>query len=447
MQTLLVFSHLRWDFVYQRPQHLLSRLAKHYRVLFFEEPVRGNKTPFLQRLAPCPNVEVLRPHTTVDAVGFHDDQLPELKHLLAEYLNDFSIDNYLVWFYTPMALPLLADLAPQAVIYDCMDELSAFKNAPRQMLQREQALLKRAQLVLTGGPSLYEAKRRLHRTVRCFPSAVDVEHFAPRASSSNGNAVGVSSPHVTMPVMSPSATSGGKRSPYREDAERLHAEIPHPRLGFFGVIDERFDAELITAVADAAPNWQLVMVGPIVKIDPASLPSRANVHWLGQQSYEILPHLVAQWDVCLLPFARNESTRFISPTKTLEYMAAEKPIVSTPIHDVVSLYGDSVSIAATAGEFISACAAGLAESAEQRQLRVERMRGHVTRCTWDRTAREVHREIEAMLRVQTDAAIAEIELVRRPSSTRTAEALRVQAADRLGARATNEAVMPSVAAQ
>jgi len=448
MQTLLVFSHLRWDFVYQRPQHLLSRLAKNYRILFFEEPMRGNKTPFLERLAPCPNVEVLRPHTTVDAVGFHDDQLPELKHLLAEYLSDFSIDNYLVWFYTPMALPLLADLKPQAVIYDCMDELSAFKNAPRQMMQREQALLKRAQLVLTGGPSLYEAKRRLHKSVRCFPSAVDAEHFSRRESSSNGSSVGVSSPHVTMPVVSALPASDRKRSPYREDAERLHAEIAHPRLGFFGVIDERFDAQLVAAVADAAPNWQLVMVGPIVKVDPASLPKRANIHWLGQQPYEVLPHLVAQWDVCLLPFARNESTRFISPTKTLEYMAAEKPIVSTPIHDVASLYGDSVSIAATAGEFISACAAGLAESTADRQSRIERMRGHVSRCTWDRTAREIHHEIEAVLQAQSSAvAIAEIEHVRRPSSTRTAEALRVQAVDRVGSRATNEVVMPSAAAQ
>ena len=310
MQTLLVFSHLRWDFVYQRPQHLLSRLAKHYRVLFFEEPVRGNQTPYLQRLAPCPNVEVLRPHTTVDAVGFHDDQLPELKHLLAEYLSDFSIDDYLVWFYTPMALPLLAELTPQAVIYDCMDELSAFKNAPRQMIQREKALLKRAQLVLTGGPSLYEAKRRLHSAVRCFPSAVDAEHFSPRAPAANTSSPGVSSPHVTMPVMStppaisPLTVSDRKRSPFKEDAERLHASIAHPRLGFFGVIDERFDAELITAIADAAPNWQLVMVGPVVKIDPSSLPQRANVHWLGQQPYEVLPHLVAEWDVCLLPFAR-----------------------------------------------------------------------------------------------------------------------------------------------
>ena len=142
------------------------------------------------------------------------------------------------------------------------------------------------------------------------------------------------------------------------------------------------------------------MAGPVVKIDPATLPQRANVHWLGQQPYEVLPHLVAEWDVCLLPFARNESTRFISPTKTLEYMAAEKPIVSTPIHDVVSLYGDCVSIAATAGEFIAACALSLAESAGERQLRLERMRSHVTRCTWDRTAREIHQEIEAMLQAQ-----------------------------------------------
>ena len=223
MQTLIVFSHLRWDFVYQRPQHLLSRLARDFRVLFFEEPVRGNLTPFLERLSPCRNVEVLRPHTTVDAGGFHDEQLPELQPLLVEYLRDFGIDDYIAWFYTPMALPLLSGLAPRAVIYDCMDELSAFRNAPRQMLQRESALLKRADLVLTGGPSLYEAKRSLHENVHCFPSAVDVEHYAPRAQRD------------ADPV-----------------AARLLADIPVPRLGFFGVIDERFDLDLLRG-ARAAP--------------------------------------------------------------------------------------------------------------------------------------------------------------------------------------------------
>lgn len=400
MQTLIVFSHLRWDFVFQRPQHLLSRIAKHYRVLFFEEPVRGNQTPFLQRFTPCPNVEVLRPHTTVDAVGFHDDQLPELKPLLAEYLSDFSIDDYLVWFYTPMALPLLAELEPRAVIYDCMDELSAFQGAPRQMMQRESALMKRAELVLTGGPSLYEAKRTLHSNVHCFPSAVDADHFSPRAVSRNVASGGVSSPHVSMAVMPSLKVAERTPSRFDHEAERLLGGVARPRLGFFGVIDERFDAQLLTAVADAAPNWQLVMVGPVVKIDPASLPQRPNVHWLGQQPYEILPHLVAQWDVCLLLFARNESTRFISPTKTLEYMAAEKPIVSTPIRDVIGLYGDCVAIAANHGEFISACASALAESELQRRRRVERMRNHVGQCTWDLTARAIHAEIEAVLRKQ-----------------------------------------------
>ncbi len=242
-------------------------------------------------------------------------------------------------------------------------------------------------------------------------------------------------------------TADRKGDPYKEEAERLHSLIARPRLGFVGVIDERFDAELITAVADAAPTWQLVMVGPVVKIDPASLPRRANVHWLGQQSYEVLPRRVAQWDVCLLPFARNESTRFISPTKTLEYMAAEKPIVSTPIHDVMGLYGDSVAIAATAGQFVSACAAALAEDAADRRLRLQRMRGHVSQCTWDRTARDVHAEIEALLRAQGNSAegVAGLERVMRASPKRTAETSRLQAVDRLTARTGAEVAMPSVA--
>lgn len=442
MQTLIVFSHLRWDFVYQRPQHLLSRLAKHYRVLFFEEPMRGNQTPFLQRLAPCENVEVLRPHTTVDAPGFHDDQLPELKPLLAEYLQDFAIDDYLVWFYTPMALPLLAELKPKAVIYDCMDELSAFKNAPRQMVQRESALIKRAQLMLTGGPSLYERKRGLHSNVLCFPSAVDAHHFSPHAKLGNGTSVDERSSHMTMPVAAP-LLARTARAALQADAERLHSGIARPRLGFFGVIDERFDLSLLSAVADGAPDWQLVMVGPVVKIDPASLPRKSNIHWLGQQSYEVLPHLVADWDVCLMPFARNESTRFISPTKTLEYMAAEKPIVSTPIHDVVSLYGNSVAIAATPSEFIAACAAALSESSGERRRRIERMRTHVALCTWDATARSIRREIEA-LRADADATSSTLNAERlfRSVRARASESLR----GGVGDRASAEVAMPSAAA-
>lgn len=442
MQTLIVFSHLRWDFVYQRPQHLLSRLAKHYRVLFFEEPVRAKQTPFLERLAPCANVEVLRPHTTIDASGFHDDQLPELKSLLSEYLSDFAITDYLVWFYTPMALPLLAELTPRAVIYDCMDELSAFKEAPRQMVQRETALMKRAQLVLTGGPSLYELKRGLHRNVHCFPSAVDAEHFRPRVTRMNGASRGITSPHITLPMVSPPHAIEA-RSKWQEDADRLHANIARPRLGFFGVIDERFDAALITALADRAPDWQLVMVGPVVKIDPATLPQRANLHWLGQQPYAVLPQLVAQWDVCLLPFARNESTRFISPTKTLEYMAAEKPIVSTSIQDVKGLYGDCVAIASNPAEFMDACHAALHEDDLERRRRIERMRVHVRHHAWDRTVQAIHGEIETLLAHQ-DIADNLPHAPERPIQTisaRAAEPVRVRPVD----RAAVEVAMPSSA--
>ncbi|MCW7536375.1 FAD-dependent oxidoreductase [Aquabacterium sp. A7-Y] len=367
---MLVFSHLRWDFVYQRPQHLLSRLAVQYRVLFVEEPVHEEGAPRLQSFHPCEGVEVLRPHTPVDAAGFHDDQLSVLKPLVQQHIEAHGIADYLVWFYTPMALPLLTGLQPRAVIYDCMDELSAFKFAPRQMRQRESALMKTADLVITGGPSLYEAKRGQNPHLHCFPSSVDAGHFAP-------------------------ATAG--RSPEANAAHALHANIPAPRLGFFGVIDERLDAPLVAALADARPDWQLVMAGPVVKIDPAQLPQRPNIHWLGQQPYERLPALVAGWDVCLLPFALNESTRFISPTKTLEYMAAEKPVVSTPIRDVTGLYGEHVRVGHDPASFIAACADALAESEAERSVRVEVMRACVASTSWDATARAIGALIDAAL--------------------------------------------------
>lgn len=363
MPYLIVFSHLRWDFVYQRPQHLMSRLAPHYRVLFFEEPVFDAGPPRIDTLSPQPNIEVLRPYTPVKAVGFHDDQLSVLKPMLAEYLSRKGIDDYLVWFYTPMPLPLIAQLHPRAVVYDCMDELTAFKDAPRQLYQRETALLRVASVVFTGGPSLYESRRNLHPQVHCLPSAVDGPHFSPAGLKADSDEAKL--------------------------AAKLHEGIGQPRLGYFGVIDERLDAGLVAAVADAHPDWQLVMVGPVVKIDRARLPQRPNIHWLGMQPYALLPYLIAAWDVGLLPFARNEATRYISPTKTLEYMAAEKPIVSTPINDVVALYGDVVRIAGTAAEFVAGCEAALAESEAARAQRVGEMLATVWRVSWDHAAETI----------------------------------------------------------
>ena len=363
MNCLIVLSHLRWNFVYQRPQHLLSRLAEHHRVVFIEEPLHSEGPPRLERIARGPNLEVLVPHTALRTPGFGDEQLQLLRPLLADFIAEEDIRNALVWFYTPMALPLLDVLDARAVIYDCMDELSAFKHAPPQLQEREAALLQRADLVLTGGPALYDAKRHRHANVHCLPSSVDAAHYAPQQLE--------------------------RGSAHAHDAWKLQGSLAHPRLGYFGVIDERFDIALLQHLALAHPEWQLVMVGPVVKINPADLPSAPNVHWLGMQPYERLPYLMADWDVCLMPFALNESTRFISPTKTLEYMAGEKPVVSTPVRDVVALYGETVRIAASGPDFVAACEAALAETPAARAAHIQQMLATVRMSSWDHAADRV----------------------------------------------------------
>lgn len=360
---LVVFSHLRWGFVFQRPQHLLTRLAKDFDVVFIEEPVFVDDEPRLHRAGRFGDVEVLTPHTRERSPGFNDDQAGAMRPLLAEFMASRGFVNPLVWLYTPMALPLVADLDPRAVIYDCMDDLASFKFAPPELLAREQALMELADVVLTGGPSLYEARKDLHANIHCLPSAVDAAHF------------------------SPANLDGG--SPESTVAEEIHRAMGHPRLGFFGVIDERLDIALVEALADARPGWHVVMAGPVVKIDPASLPQRPNLHWIGMQRYEALPHLLSHWDVCLLPFALNEHTRFISPTKTLEYLAAGKPAVSTPIHDVVSLYGSVVRIGATSDEFVAAIEQTLAETAAERSQWRQAAQAMVDACAWDATAARI----------------------------------------------------------
>jgi UDP-galactopyranose mutase len=357
--TIVCFSHLRWDFVYQRPQHLLSRLARQHRVVFIEEPVPDSAAR-IECLTPEPNVLVCRPHTCAKTPGFNDSQFPELSRLAAQLFEEEHIDDYAVWFYTPMALPLLEGLKPQAIVYDCMDELSAFLHAPPELLERESHLLKLADVVFTGGPSLYRAKKDRHPNVLCFPSSVDAKHFAA--------ADGL-------------AEAGDQ------------ASLPHPRFGFFGVIDERMDLALLKELAGSHPEWQIAMVGPVVKIDPASLPRNPNIHYFGQRSYRELPLYLKGWDACLLPFARNDSTRFISPTKTLEYMAAEKMIVSTPITDVVEPYGDIVYFGSTPREFTEACEHALGAPASERAVRINKMRQVLSRTSWDATAAAMHDEI------------------------------------------------------
>jgi UDP-galactopyranose mutase len=352
---LVVFSHLRWDFVFQRPQHLMSRLAEYWRVWFVEEPVPSDAPGWIID-AVAPNVLVCRPRTGRSEPGFASPQAERLIPLVRSLLEAHGVRRPVVWLYTPLATPLLAAVPASAVVYDCMDELSAFLNAPPELLARETELLDAADVVFTGGPSLYRAKRSRHPAVHCFPSSVEVEHFA--------------------------------RARVCAEAED-QAALPRPRLGFYGVIDERLDTALIDTVARRRPDWQLVMVGPVVKIDPASLPRRPNIAYVGMRSYEALPSYLAGWDVCLLPFARNEATRFISPTKTLEYMAAELPIVSTPIEDVAEPYGRIVYLGGTPDEFVAACEQALGAGVLEREARATRARAVLRGTSWDDTARRM----------------------------------------------------------
>jgi len=324
--TLLCFSHLRWDFVFQRPQQLMSRFANEMTVIFWEEPVEiGQHEHALLRVRAAedhPNVRIVVPHLPS---GLTDDQRDAaLKRLLDAYSAGLN-RPIVAWYYTPMMLLFSRDLDASVVVFDAMDELSKFKFAPQNLLDLEQELIDRADLVFTGGSSLYEAKKDRHDSVHLFPSSVDRCHFAKA------------------------------RAMQFDPADQ--EELSRPRLGFFGVIDERFDVDLLDRIAEMRPDWSFVMVGPVVKIDPADLPKRPNIHYLGGKKNEQLPAYLSGWDVALMPFAMNESTQFISPTKTPEYLAGGKPVVSTPIKDVVRHYGqlEGVGIASTPEEFVEEC--------------------------------------------------------------------------------------------
>ena len=353
LPDLVCFSHLRWDWVYQRPQHLLKRCAGERRVFFVEEPLRDNGSVRLDVRERENGVRVVTP-ILPDGLSSHIAQTAVLSSLLQTFFNDHQIHEYVLWYYTPMALDFTKNLSPLAVIYDCMDELSAFKGAPDSLRYQELELLNRADVVFTGGHSLYEAKRNKHPFVHAFPSSIDREHF--------------------MQARTPA-----------EDPED-QAQLAHPRLGFFGVIDERFDTGLLDAAAAARPDWQFVMIGPVTKIAPEALPQRPNIHYLGPKTYDELPRYIAGWDVALMPFAINEATRYISPTKTPEYLAAGKPVVSTPIADVIKPYGklSLVRIARTPEEFIAAIEQSLKPEATSKKW-LQRVDQFLANISWDQT--------------------------------------------------------------
>jgi UDP-galactopyranose mutase len=372
--TLLCFSHLRWNFVFQRPQHLMNRFAREMNVIYWEEPVDiGPKdTAFLQvrEAQDASNVRVVVPHLPE---GMPDDaREAALKRLLDAHIA--SIRGPLIaWYYTPMMLPFSRHLDVDATVFDAMDELSKFKFAPVKLLELEQELIDRADVVFTGGSSLYEAKKDRHDNVHCFPSSVDRAHFCKA------------------------------RARMFDPADQ--EDLPRPRLGFYGVIDERFDTDLLDKVAAMRPDWSFVMVGPVVKIAPEDLPKRHNIHYLGGKTYDQLPSYLAGWDVALMPFAMNESTQFISPTKTPEYLAGGRPVVSTPIKDVVRTYGEleGVKIASTPEEFVAACEDALELSRNRESGWLAEADLMLSAASWDTTQARMSGLIADVLGVRAGA--------------------------------------------
>lgn len=349
---LVCFSHLPWKFVYQRPQHLLSRFTKKYTVYYIEECIYTDSKDGYTLNTTSEHVTVVVPHLNHSTQGSYQ-QAKRIEIVLKNLFNEHSIQSYIFWYYTPMALSYTHNFNPLVTVYDCMDELSAFKFAPPELKLLEQALFKKADVVFTGGNNLYEAKKTQHTNIHAFPSSIDKAHFKSARDISE------------------------------EFADQ--AVIPHPRLGFYGVLDERFDIELIRQAADAQPDWQFVLIGPIIKIDAATLPQNKNIHYLGAKTYDELPSYLSGWDIALIPFAINESTKYISPTKTPEYLAGGKPVISTAIIDVMNPYHELglVHIVNNAADLVEV--ATLELSITDKSAWLTKVDAYLSAISWDAT--------------------------------------------------------------
>lgn len=366
---LVVFSHLRWEFVTQRPQHIISRFAQDRKVLFVEEPI-ASESP-LQGSANVirvnQNITVIQPR--IEWTNMLEDLVP----IVTEYMSKKGIQSPVLWFYSAAFQAIMDKIPHTLVVYDCMDELSAFKGASKSLIEQEKTLLQKADVVFTGGKSLYEAKRQLAENVYCYPSSVDREHFAKSLDEET----------VTP-----------------EDVNN----IPHPIIGYYGVIDERVDLDLLAAVASLRPQVSFVMIGPVVKIEASDLPSPANIYYLGGKPYNDLPAYLKTFDIAMMPFALNASTKFISPTKTLEYIAGLKPIISTPIYDVVRDYNKVLSIVEDATGFVRAIDQYLTENEDVKAVRKSQYEEILSAVSWDTTVAGMKKNIQVLMVGQPSSA-------------------------------------------
>ena len=378
---IVVHCHLRWDWVWQRPQQFLSRLSKRHRVLFVEGPSVSDQisspTYQLKTLVDYPNITILQ--TTMPASRWSDGEyIDEQRRIVVQKAINGALggkfDNAVQWFYDPMAVTSFTGKMNEiATVYDCMDELSQFKGAPPQLIERERDLLQAADVVFAGGRKMQQSKSRYHANCHFYGCGVDIAHFG-QARSANTS------------VPSDVAHLAGK-----------------PMLGYFGVVDERMDLQLLAKLADAA-SWNIVMVGPVCKIDEKTLPQRANLHWMGGREYSMLPAYTKAFDVCLMPFALNEATEYINPTKALEYMATAKPIVSSAVPDVVSNFAEVVQIADSHDEFVQMCRE---EVAQPNAKRIAKGLEMAQRNTWDAIVFQLEKHIAEALQTRSSQTSAQ----------------------------------------
>lgn len=351
---MIVFCHLRWQFVYKRPQHIISRMANTMKILFIEEPLEYKENE------NCGNLIVINEMLHVLQPNVKDIQ--SIVEIIPQYVSNTTISYG--WFYSAAFCPLLGSMEFENVIYDCMDELSLFKNASEHLTNQEKYLISQSNIIFTGGKSLYESKKQFHKNVHCIPNSVDNYHFA---KALNG---------VAIP----------------DDI----ASLKSPIVGYYGVIDERINLELLHEAAKKLPNISFVMIGPLGQIEENELPKESNIHYLGIKPYSQLPNYLKAFDVAMMPFALNDATKYISPNKTLEYIAAGRAIISTKIPDVVRDYSICINLIDTADEFCEAIVFQL-ERRDRLSMEMEYYK-ILQNTSWDATADKMKSIIKTFAR-------------------------------------------------
>lgn len=343
----------------------MTRLTRQFQVAYVDPPQLDTaiSAPELRELRVDQGVRVVQPFFPAEQAATPEGYWAAWYNLLPQVLHS-GAGPVVLWVSSPYADGLVERAKPsiQLCVYDCMDDLASFKDGTPEMRVREQNLLSLADLVFTGGYSMYTARKDLHPHVICFPSGVDVEHYRQVQNEAT-------------PIAAACAT------------------IPQPQLGYFGVLDERIDWALIADAAAQRPEWHWVLVGPTAKIDPAALPHAANIHYMGKQAYADLPSYLKSFAIATMPFALNEATRFISPTKTLEYLAGGKPVISSSVPDVVAFYRDIVTIADGSAAWISAITELLQADPAERRARNERAEPLLQAQTWDAIASRMAEQI------------------------------------------------------